>query len=222
MKLLRVASCELRVASLEIDDYYTRNPKPATRNPNPKPATFMPNELIEFLKIKEGDIKAFERIFRLYYTPLYLYAFSITGQKETSEEVVQDVFYMIWKEREKIQILRSVKNYLYKSVKNRSLHYLEQLRVREQYRENYTTGNNLTTEPSPDELLEYKELEELIQTTIRKLPERCRHIFSMHRIHGKKYKEIAANLSISVKTVEAEMTKAYRALRTEVEKYSRK
>jgi len=177
------------------------------------------NDTIDFLKIKEGDIKAFERIFRLYYTPLYLYAFSITGQKETSEEVVQDVFYMIWKEREKIQILLSLKSYLYKSVKNRSLHYLEHLHVREQYRENFLAGNSSATEPSPDELFEYTELKEIIETTIKKLPERCRHIFTMHRMNGQKYKEIAASLSISIKTVEAEMTRAYRVLRTEVEKY---
>ena len=180
------------------------------------------NDLIEFIKLKEGDIKAFERIFRHFYSPLLLYAFSITGQKEASEEVVQDTFYSIWKEREKIHILRSVKSYLYKAVKNRSLLYLEHLRVHERYQENIVSENSSMNEPSPDELLEYKELEEIVETTLKKLPERCRHIFYMHRMNGKKYKEIAANLSISVKTVEAEMTKAYRALRTEVEKYSRK
>jgi RNA polymerase sigma-70 factor (ECF subfamily) len=180
------------------------------------------NDTIEFLKIKDGDIKAFERIFRHYYTPLYLYAFSITGQKEASEEVVQDIFYMIWKDREKIQILLSVKSYLYKSVKNRSLHYLEHLRVREQYHENFLKGNSPTTEASPHEILEYKELEKIVETTLKKLPERCRHIFYMHRMNGKKYKEIAATLSISVKTVEAEMTKVYQALRTEIENYTLK
>jgi len=182
----------------------------------------MLNDHVEFIKIKEGDIKAFERIFRHYYSPLYLYAFSITGQKEASEEVVQDTFYIIWKDREKIQILRSVKSYLYKAVKNRSLLYLEHLRVREQYQENIMAGSSSINEPSPDEILEYKELEEIVETTLKKLPERCRHIFYMHRMNGKKYKEIAANLSISVKTVEAEMTKAYRTLRTEVEKYTLK
>jgi RNA polymerase sigma-70 factor (ECF subfamily) len=182
----------------------------------------MLNDYVEFTKIKEGDVKAFERIFRRYYSPLYLYAFSITGQKEASEEIVQDMFYFIWKEKENIQILRSVKSYLYKSVKNRSLHYLEHLRVREQYRESIVTGNSFTTEPAPDEILEYKELEVILETTLRKLPERCRQIFYMHRMDGQKYKDIAASLSISIKTVEADMTKAYRTLRKEVEKYTQK
>ena len=177
----------------------------------------MLNDLIEFKKIKEGDIKAFERIFRQYYTPLNLYAFSITGQKETAEEIIQDVFYILWKDREKMQILQSLRSYLYKSVKNRSLQYIEHLHVREQYRENVLKQTGSMAEPSPDELLEYKELENLLAQTIQKLPERCRQIFHMHRMNGIKNKDIAERLSISVKTVEAEMTKAYRALRKEVD-----
>ena len=180
----------------------------------------MLNDLIEFNKIKEGDVKAFERIFRHYYTPLYLYAFSITGQKEVSEEIVQDIFYIIWKEKEKIQIVRAVKSYLYQAVKNHSLHYLKHLHVREQYRSNILKQSSLETESAPDELLEYKELEAILAQTLKKLPERCRHVFYMHRMNGKKYKEIASTLSISVKTVEADMTKAYRILRKEIDKYT--
>jgi len=74
-----------------------------------------------------------------------------------------------------------------------------------------------TVETPPDKLLEYKELENILAQTIRKLPERSRQIFNMHRMDGIKYKDIAERLSISVKTVEAEMTKAYRILRKEVD-----
>ena len=70
-------------------------------------------DLFVLKKIKEGDIKAFESIFRLYYTPLCLYATSITGELEVAEEIVQDLFYVFWKERESLPILRSIKNYLY-------------------------------------------------------------------------------------------------------------
>ena len=182
----------------------------------------MLNDYIEFIKIKEGDIKAFERIFRQYYSPLYLYAFSITGQKEAAEEITQDTFYIIWKERGKIQILHSIKSYLYKSVKNRSLQYIEHLHVREKYRETVLQQNVFASEPAPDELLEYKEFTEILKKIFEKLPERCRQIFQLHRMNGEKYKAIAESLSISVKTVEAEMTKAYRILRKEVEKYTHK
>ena len=59
-------------------------------------------DLFVLKKIKEGDIKAFESIFRLYYTPLCLYATSITGELEVAEEIVQDLFYVFWKERESL------------------------------------------------------------------------------------------------------------------------
>jgi RNA polymerase sigma-70 factor (ECF subfamily) len=178
----------------------------------------MLNDLIEFQKIKEGDVKAFERIFRQYYTPLNLYAFSITGQKEAAEEIIQDTFYVLWKDRGKMQIHLSLHSYLYKTVKNHSLQYLEHLHVREQYCENMLKQTGSMAEPAPDELLEYKELENLLAQTLQKLPERCRQIFHMHRMKGIKYRDIAERLSISVKTVEAEMTKAYRTLRKEVDK----
>ena len=57
-------------------------------------------DLFVLKKIKEGDIKAFESIFRLYYTPLCLYATSITGELEVAEEIVQDLFYVVGKQRE--------------------------------------------------------------------------------------------------------------------------
>jgi len=177
----------------------------------------MLNGLVEFQKIKEGDVKTFERVFRQYYTPLNLYAFSITGQKEAAEEIIQDTFYMLWKDREKIQILLSFHSYLYKTVKNRSLQYLEHLNVREQHRDYILKQSGATAASSPDELLEYKELENILSQTIQKLPERRRQIFRMHRMDGIKYKDIAKKLSISVKTVEAEMTKAYRAIRKEID-----
>jgi len=177
----------------------------------------MLNDLDEFKKIKDGDVKAFERIFRQYYSSLNRYAFSITGQKEAAEEIVQDIFYIIWKDRETILIRQSFHSYLYKSVRNRSLQYMEHLHVREQYCENFLQQQNLSFEPSPDELLEYKELEKIVTQTIRNLPERRRQIFNMHRMQGIRNRDIADRLSISVKTVEAEMTKAYRTLRKEVD-----
>jgi RNA polymerase sigma-70 factor (ECF subfamily) len=181
-------------------------------------AGFMLNDILIFGKIKEGDIKIFEKVFRQYYMPLCLYSSGITGRKEVAEEVVQDVFYNIWKNRENIRIRRSVKNYLYGAVRNRSLRYLETRLVSERYLENACQNEQTANEPSPQEYLEYKELEYLINITLKKLPKRRMQIFKMHRMEGKKYKEIAERLSISVKTVEAEMTKAYKALRLEIEK----
>lgn len=179
----------------------------------------MLTDYVIFNKIKEGDIRTFEQIFRLYYTSLCMYAFSITNRKDVSEEVVQDVFYNIWKERERLPIVYSVKNYLYGAVRNHALRYQERLKVQERHQAHVLHTETTETDFSPQELLEYKELESIIINILTKLPERRMQIFRMHRVEGKKYREIADFYSISVKTVEAEMTKAYRALRQGIEKY---
>ena len=147
-------------------------------------------DLLTLTKIKNGDVKAFEQVFRLYYMPLCMFAASITGRMDIAEEIVQELFYVFWKERERLQLFHTIKSYLYGAVRNQSLQYWE-----------------------------YKELEALVNRTLEKLPERRLRIFRMHRFEGKKYAEIASSLSLSVKTVEAEMTKALRTLRDELEIY---
>lgn len=179
----------------------------------------MPNDLMILKKIKEGNIDTFECVFRRYYTSLYFYSFGIIGESETAEEIVQELFYVLWKDRENLNVMRSLKNYLYGAVRNQSLQYLEQRSVRERYRTNEQDKQNEQAEYSPLEQLEYKELEKIINETLSKLPERRLRIFRMHRFEGRKYKEIAEILSVSVKTVEAEMTKAYQVLRQNIEKY---
>ena len=180
----------------------------------------MLEDLLILRKIKEGDIKTFESVFRLYYSPLCLYAFSITGRNDIAEEIVQELFYVFWKDRDKLQILHSVKSYLYGAIRNQSLQYCEHVNVRERYKEHQLNAEEQVPDSTPEEMLEYKELEEVINRTLKKLPQRRQAIFRMHRLEGLKYKEIADTLSLSVKTIEAEMTKTYQELRREIERYT--
>ena len=91
----------------------------------------MLNDFSIITDIKEGDVKAFEQVFRLYYTPLCLFSASITGQMEAAEEIVQELFYVFWKERETLQIYYSIKSYLYGAVRNQSLQYCEHEEVKQ-------------------------------------------------------------------------------------------
>lgn len=179
----------------------------------------MLNDLFVLNRIKEGDVKAFEKVFRTYYSPLCLYAASITGEMEVAEEIVEELFYVFWREREKIQLFHSIKSYLYGATRNRSLQYCEHLKVRERYREVIQSEPVRNSASNPQEQIEYKELQALVNRTLRKLPERRHRIFYLHRIEGKKYAEIASLLSLSIKTVEAEMTKALKVLREEIENF---
>lgn len=182
----------------------------------------MSEDLLALKKIKEGNIKTFEHVFRMYYTSLCLYATSIIGRTDVAEEVVQDLFYVLWKERDKIQIFATLKGYLYRAVRNKSLQYFERADVRKRYEDNVKAKGCNYNMITPEEQLHYKELERLINDVLSKMPERRFKIFKMHRFEGRKYNEIANNLSVSVKTVEAEITKALRTLRKEIEVYTQK
>jgi len=172
----------------------------------------MPVNLLIFKKIKDGNIEAFETLFRSYYEPLCRYACQFVGNKDTAEEIVQDLFYVLWKERDNLQIFTSVNGYLYRSIKNKALQYVEKAMVRDNYYR-MSAGNSIIETYTPQEELEYKELEQQIEKTLRRLPERRQKIFRMNRMEGKKYNEIAQELHVSVKTVEAEISKALRELR---------
>ncbi|NCC10394.1 MAG: RNA polymerase sigma-70 factor [Bacteroidia bacterium] len=171
-------------------------------------------------KIKEGDVHAFETLFRRYYAPLCWYSASMTGSMEVGEEVVEELFYTLWRDRSELNVLRSVKSYLYGAVRNESLQYCQHLEVRDRYSEQVLAVADNQPTDDPHRQMEYRELEQLIQQTITRMPERRQSIFKMHRLEGKTYVEIAAALSLSVKTIEAEMSKALRTLRNDIENYT--
>lgn len=179
----------------------------------------MLNDLFLLTRIKEGDIKAFEEVFRRYYTPLCWHAAGITGDMASAEEIVEELFYLFWKDRGRLQIFQSLKSYLYKAVRNEALQHCEHKAVKERYREYVLAGNAPGEVSDPQRQLEYEELQGIIRHTLDRLPGRRLRIFQMHRMEGKKYAEIASSLSLSVKTVEAEMTKALRTLRNEIDNY---
>ena len=169
-------------------------------------------------KIRKGDLESFEKLFHQYYPGLCAYAESLLRKPEVAEEVVQDVFYNIWKNRETLKINRSLQSYLYRSAYNNSMMYLRKMR-----REHFLIDGNMTEpevdSPDPSQILLLNEVSELVARTLEGLPDRTREIFHMNRQEGLKYREIADRLSISEKTVEANMGKALKALRNSMENY---
>jgi len=95
--------------------------------------------------------------------------------------------------------------------------------LKKQNRRNYIEtelARNATTQPDqPAELLETSELKDVVDKTLEELPERSSTIFRMSRYEGKKYREIAEELSISVKTVESNMSKALELFRKNLQEY---
>lgn len=175
----------------------------------------MINDREQLRRIRNGDVKQFEALFRSSYTSLVNYAQTILKDRDTSEEIVQELFYVLWRDRKKIDIMNSVKGYLFRSVYNRCMHYLDHRRVVMKHANEFK-DQQYSDPDDPAEIMKYNELHEKIAIIIGKLPERCAKIFCMNRFEGLKYTEIAEKLEISVKTVEANMGKALKEFRKEL------
>ena len=166
-------------------------------------------------RIRQGDVQVFESLFRSSYVSLVRYARTIIKDQDNAEEIVQDLFCRIWKERGKIKIESSLNGYLFRSVHNRCLHFIEHTRIVEKHAEEMSFRPKDSPE-IPSDILNYKELQAKIASILEKLPERCGRIFCMSRFDGLKYNEIAEKLSVSVKTVEANMGRALKEFRKEL------
>jgi RNA polymerase sigma-70 factor (family 1) len=162
--------------------------------------------------IRRGDIRQFETLFRSSYVSLVKYAGTLIKDQDTAEEIVQDLFVRLWQDREKLNIESSLNGYLFRSVHNRCLHHFEHRKVVERHAYEMAFESELNTE-DPSRALQYKELQAKIAAILERLPERCGKIFCMNRFEGLKYSEIAEKLSVSVKTVEANMGKALKEFR---------
>jgi RNA polymerase sigma-70 factor (ECF subfamily) len=166
-------------------------------------------------RIRNGDIGQFESLFRSSYVSLVRYAMTLIKDHDTAEEIVQDLFFRLWQDKEKLHIESSLNGYLFRSVHNRCLHIIEHNKVVERHAKEMVY--NLEDSPeNPSEILNYKELQEKIARILERLPERCGKIFTMSRFEGLKYSEIAERLSVSVKTVEANMGRALKEFRREL------
>lgn len=170
-----------------------------------------------FEQVKKGDNKAFEALFHRYYGFLCAYASKILDDSDAAEEIVQDFFVEIWEKRARLTIEISIKSYLFQSVKNRCLNFIQHHKIRTQYVESLLSET--TPKVSVDEVYVEFDLAEKVEEAIGSLPEKRREIFRLSREEGLKYREIAERLNISVKTVETQMGLAIKTLRKKLKKY---
>jgi RNA polymerase sigma-70 factor (ECF subfamily) len=138
----------------------------------------------------------------------------VVRSRAIAEEIVQDVMLELWKRRESLADNSSPQAYLFQSTRNRSLNHLRHERVVKEA-EPYATKTEAVDSKAHSHMVE-DEMRAAVQRAIEGLPDKCREIFEMSRTNGLRYSEIATVLGISIKTVEAQMGKALRVLREEL------
>ena len=164
--------------------------------------------------IQQGDYKAYEILFKSYYSTLCRYAMGIVHNRETAEDLVSDLFVKIWEQPDNFRVVSSLKHYLFRCVHNSCINHLSRSPLKFQGLdletiEKLNTILPMKTEDNSSTFLLVSELEEKFVQAINKLPAECARIFSMSRKDGLSHKDIAKVLNISENTVKVQI---YRAL----------
>ena len=174
---------------------------------------------------KSDKHKAFDMLFNRYYAGLCVYAENFTGDKQTAEDMVQDVYVNIWLKRAELTFDESICSYLYRSVHNASIQFLRQQKARERF---HDYVNVKLTEASliPYEWItvdidpvEASDIQMLYKKSLEQLPAQTREIFLCSREREMKYAEIATLTGLSVKSVEYHISKALDVFRKVLKDY---
>lgn len=162
--------------------------------------------------IQKGDEESFEFLFKKYYLQLTRFAWRYVNSKAIAEELVQEIFTIIWEKRNDLDTTGSVRSYLYKSVRNLSINHLNHHEVKNRYDKQWTSQRENPEIKFHDEIRE-KQIRNAIATAIEELPPRSRMTYKLHRYDGLTYEEISEVMEVSVKTVESQMTRTLKILR---------
>jgi len=169
-------------------------------------------------RLKANDQTALKELFDVYYLSVCHCIHRIIREKQTVEDLAQNVFIKVWQKRQQINITYSFKAYLQRMGINEALGYLRKLKNKEKEEITTVIMKGLVS-PSVEETYLKNELELKIEKAIKNLPPKCRMVFQLSRYEGLSYKEIAEKMEISVKTVENQIGKSLCVLRKQMEMY---
>ena len=165
--------------------------------------------------LKKGDKNAFVHLVDKYNRRLFAYALSLTNDHVMAEDILQNVFIRAWEKRKKMQIEKSLSNYLFRTIHNEFINQYKKkqsvLKLEKKYYEKLETVAQAQDDASFDKLIR------LINKEVANLPPRCREVFLLSRKEGLTNLEISKHLEISIKTVEAQITKAFLILREKLQ-----
>jgi RNA polymerase sigma-70 factor (ECF subfamily) len=168
--------------------------------------------------MSEIPFESIEGLFKLHYHRFYGLAYNLVRDKDAAKDIVQDVFYKVWKNQDNIDLNNRTVGYFLTATSRTALTYLRTRKRIVNFETQSDFMDNLKSSPGFEEI-GYTELEEKVQRAIERLPPKCKAIFILSREEGMKYAEIAKALGLSLKTVENQMGIALQRLRDELKPY---
>lgn len=164
-------------------------------------------------RLRAGDERALEVLFREHYATMVTVVRRIVFAPDVAEELVQDVFFKLWRKREELPEIDALRTYLIRAARNTALNHLRRQKLEQAHEEREAVKGEPMTVESTDDAASAGEVTEAVNRAIDRLPPRCREVFLLSRDSGLTYGEIATELGISIKTVETQMGRALKTLR---------
>ena len=175
-------------------------------------------DLIIIEGLEQNDKVVFDYVFNYYYSSLCAFSMQYIDNRNSVEDLVQDFFIYLWVESPRLKIKSSLKSYLFTAIKNRCLDYQRHHKIIEKYR-TYLLFSSDKEDDSTEQFFAESELRQAIQTSLTKLPPRCREIFKLSRLNGLSNQEIAEKLDLSKRTVELQISNSLKILRKELAEF---
>jgi RNA polymerase sigma-70 factor, ECF subfamily len=170
-------------------------------------------------RVRAGDERALETLFRSHYSPLCDFAARYVRQDALAEELVQDLFADLWARRQSWHVRGSVRAYLFAAVRNRALNLRQRQSIERDWEHDEAIADVRELHRPPeaaDEILERADLRTRLDAALESLPERCRLVMHLRWREQMRHAEIASVMGISVKGVEIQLARGLRAIRARV------
>ena len=176
------------------------------------------NEESLFALIREGDKEAFAELFNRYWRKAFLIAYQKLNDRQATDEIVQELFITLWNKRSSLTI-HNFSSYLYASIKNKCLNYIESKIIERKHWEHYRQFIP-KSDPVTEKMVSYETLLEAINTSMESLPKKTRRVFQLNRLEGRSVSEIADVLNLSEKAIEYHLTRSLKHLRMHLKDFT--
>ncbi len=166
--------------------------------------------------ISNGDEEAFTVLYELHWEKLFIYVMNVIKDEEETADIIQELFLNLWLSREKANVIQNIQAYLFIAARNAALQRLAARQKKDVLLQSLQIDLNSSSQTAPDKILFGKELAEIIDQAVSRLPKKMREVFVLSRERDLTHREIADLLSISDKTVKKQVGYAIKIIKASI------